>query len=42
MLPSGNDAAYMLAEYVGYLMYIFKVEEKGSEYYTKIEKLDLT
>jgi hypothetical protein len=34
MLPSGNDAAYMLAEYIGYFMYVINVEQKGSEYFT--------
>jgi hypothetical protein len=34
MLPSGNDAAYMLAEYIGYFMNVINVEQKGSEYFT--------
>jgi D-alanyl-D-alanine carboxypeptidase len=37
MLPSGNDAAYTLAEYLGYLM-----SQKSKKAHSEIKKLDLT
>lgn len=38
MLPSGNDAAYSLAEYIGWMMY----EMKGRFSISKTSSFDLT
>ena len=41
MLPSGNDAAYLLAEIIGF---VFTASQKceNSEIFSTIEKIDLT
>lgn len=41
MLPSGNDAAYLLAEIIGFV-YTASQKCENSEIFSTIEKIDLT
>ena len=42
MLPSGNDAAYLLSEYIGYFMHLFNRGEKEVEFCSDLQKIDLS
>lgn len=41
MLPSGNDASYLLAEVLGYFLFV-QYEDNNRGYFSTVEIMDLT
>ena len=42
MLPSGNDAAYTLAEYIGYLLHLSQKGHHKTEAFASYRQMDLS